>query len=199
MAFSLDEITDDVTNTFKGGKMNKGTLLMIGVVIVILLVLFRQRSTGPAPATIEAETIPDVELAGYPQMNPAELEDTFANYTSVLSGQMNSTLEGYYNDIMEQTTDLLEQNKEYIDDVKEGLEQQMGTDPVTVEKKNSAGWTVGYGIHGEGNPNSNIDLKKDRNALKEEIERTNSVIEYRKAQGLDVSEQNKYLNKIKGY
>jgi hypothetical protein len=203
LGFSLDEITNDLNNGVKGKKMNKGMFLMIGVILIVLYVLFRGRKAAPAP--IEMETIPDVELAGYPQMNPADLEDTFANYSSVIMGQVESRLEDYQGnlsdfqtDIMEVITENQEDQNRYLEDVKSGLEKQMGTDPATVEKKNSAAWTIGYGLHGDGNPQPAVDFSKNRDALKEEIDRTLSVIAYREKQGLDNTAQNRHLNNLRG-
>lgn len=194
--FSLDTITGDVNQSLKKFTPNKGTLLLIGVGLIVLYVLFRQRSPV-AQTDIEPETIPDVELAGYPTMNPADLEDTFGNYQSVILGEVQGTLNDYHSDIMDQINEVREENQSYVDAVREGLEKEIGTDPATVEKKNSASWTIGNGVHGEGNPNSNIDLSKNRQALKEEIDRTLSVIQYRESKGLATNDQEIYLNKIR--
>ena len=154
---------------------------------------------------MNVETIPDVQLAGYPQMNPADLQDTFANYSSVIMGQVGDQLDEFsksQGDFQSGILDVVTKNTEitnrYIDDVKSGLEKQMGTDPQTVDKKNSAAWTIGYGLHGEGNPNAGVDFSKNRDALKEEINRTLSVITYRENQGLDITAQTSHLNNLRG-
>ena len=84
---------------------------------------------------------------------------------------------------MDIITENEDRNREYIDDVKAGIEKQLGTDRQTVEKKNSAAWTIGYGLHGEGKPKCRCRLFKGRSKLKEEIERTQSVISYRESKG----------------
>ena len=204
MGFSLDEITSDLTSSAGGGRkkgFNKSVFVMIGVIVIVLFLLFRRK---PAPASVAPETVPDVQLAGYPQMNPADLQDTFANYSSVIMGQVESRLEDYQGNLATFQTDLMDvvvqsrdENTKYMDDLKAGLEKQLGTDPQTVEKKNSAAWTIGYGLHGEGNPNAGIDFSKDRTKLKEEIDRTMSVIAYREGQGLDNSAQERHLNSLR--
>lgn len=194
MAFSLDELTEDIAGGRKGKGMNKGKLIIVGVILIGVYVLVFKRRTAPP---IEAETIPDIELAGYPQMNPADLNDAFANYSSVVLGEVGSSLDDFQTDIMDIITENNDEQNKYIDDIKAGLEKQLGTDPQTVEKKNSAAWTIGYGLHGEGNPNAGVDFSKDRSKLKEEVDRTLSVISYRESQGLDITAQNTHLSNLR--
>ena len=100
-------------------------------------------------------------------------------------------------DIMDQTASIGESNRDYIDTIRAGMEQQLGIDPATKDKRESASWTIGYGTTGEGNPNAGVDFSKDRAKLKEEIERTQSVINYRESHGLDLSAQNRHLENLR--
>ena len=53
-------------------------------------------------------------------MNPADLNDAFANYSSVVLGEVGSSLEDFQSDIMDIITENEDRNREYIDDVKAG-------------------------------------------------------------------------------
>jgi hypothetical protein len=195
MAFDIEE----VSNSFKGGKgfkLNRGTIIVIGTGVIALFVLFRQKQPQPQ-AQLQQETIPDVQLAGYPTMNQADINDTFANYSSSVLNEVQGTLDDYHTDIMKQLGEAQQNAYDYIGDVQEGLQKQLGTDPATVEKKSSTAWTIGYGLTGEGNPNQGKDFSKDRTALKEEIDRTLSVIQYREGKGLDITAQNAHLNNLR--
>lgn len=194
MGFSIEEVSNNVGKTVSGkGKMNKGTLIILGTGAIAVFVLLRPK---PQPQ-VEPETIPDVELSGYPSMNQADINDTFANYSSSVLNEVQGTLDDYHSDIMKQIGEVSDETFDYINDVQEGLQKQLGTDPATVEKKNSTGWTVGYGLTGEGNPNQGKDFSKDRTALKEEIDRTLNVIKYREEKGLDLTHQNAHLNNLR--
>jgi hypothetical protein len=197
MAFDLEEVSNNVGRTVsgKGGKINKGTLIILGTGAIALFVLLRPKPQNNAQ--LQTETIPDVELTGYPSMNQADINDTFANYSSSVLNEVQATLDDYHTDIMDQIGEVSQETYDYIDDVQTGLQQQLGTDPATREKKSSAGWTVGYGLTGEGNPNEGKDFSKDRTALKEEIDRTLSVIEYRTDKGLDITAQNNWLKSLR--
>jgi hypothetical protein len=196
MGFDLEEVSNNVGKTVSGkGKMNKGTIIILGTGAIALFVLLRPKQQPNAQ--LQQETIPDVELTGYPSMNQADINDTFANYSSSVLNEVQGTLDDYHQDIMEQIGEVSQETYDYIDDVQSGLQQQLGTDPATVEKKNSSAWTVGYGLTGEGNPNQGKDFSKDRTALKEEIDRTLSVISYRESKGLDLTHQNAHLNNLR--
>jgi hypothetical protein len=197
MAFDIEEVSKDVGKSFsgKGFKLNRGTLLIIGTGVIALFVLFRQKQ--PQQAQLQQETIPDVQLAGYPTMNEQDLNSTFASYSSGVLTEVQGTLDDYHNDMMKQIGDIQKNTYDYINDVQDGLQRQLGTDPATVEKKSSTAWTIGYGLTGEGNPNQGKDFSKDRTALKEEIDRTLSVIQYREGKGLDITAQNAHLNNLR--
>lgn len=190
--FSFDALSDNLNDTFKKGKINKGTIFIIAAVVVAVIALFLRKPKGPA--AIEAETIPDVELATYPNV-----QDNFANFSAAIQDQVQSSLGEFYTDIGSQVNKAMDENNKYTEDLINGIEKQLGTDKETLDKKTSAGWTVGYGTTGTGNPNAGKDYRTDRNALKEEIDRTMSVISYRESKGLDNTSQNNWLNKLRTY
>ena len=196
MGFEIQEIGENLSDGVKGMTKNKGGLLLLGVGGVLLFVVFRRK-----PAQGQTDTgSPDLtglEVSGYPTMNPSDLQGQFANYQSQILSDVNSNLSDFMSDIMDQTASIGEQNREYIDDVRAGLEKNLGIDPVTVEKRNTPAWTIGYGTTGEGNPNAGVDFSKDRTKLKEEIERTQSVISYREGKGLDITAQNRHLTNLR--
>ena len=188
--FSFENLSESLNDTFDKKKLNIGSMFIIGIVIIIGFVLFRPKKA--APAAIEAETIPDVELATYPNV-----QDNFANFSAAIQDQVEISLGEFYTDIGTQLNEAIDENNEYTEDLINGIERQLGTDPQTVEKKNSAAWTVGYGLTGEGNPNQGKDFSKDRTALKEEIDRTLSVIQYRESKGLAITDQTAHLNNLR--
>jgi hypothetical protein len=196
MAFEIQEIGENLSEGVKGLTKNKGGLLLLGVGGVLLFVVFR-RKPAPQQTDTGSPDLSGLEVSGYPTMNPSEVEGQFANYQSQILSEVNSNLSDFMSDIMEQTTEIGEQNREYIDDVREGLEKNLGVDPATVEKRNTPAWTVGYGTTGTGNPNEGVDFSKDRAKLKEEIERTQSVINYREGKGLDITAQNRHLTNLR--
>ena len=196
MAFEISEVGENISEGVSKMTKSKGGLLLLGVGGVLLFVVFRRK---PAPTQIESGS-PDLsglEVSGYPTMNPSEVEGQFANYQSQILSEVNSNLSDFMSDIMDQQSEIGEQNREYIDDVKEGLERNLGIDPATRDKRESPAWTVGYGTTGTGNPNEGVDFSKDRAKLKEEIERTISVINYREGQGLDLTAQNRHLTNLR--
>lgn len=194
-ALSFEEIQDDIQETFTRGKFNKTTMLLIGVVLIAVFVLIRKRS--PQVDTTEYQTIPDVEIGGYPTMSQADIQGEFADYSSVLIGQIQSDQESFFNDFTDYVDQSFQESKKYTDEVKKGIEQQLGTSPEQLEKKNSVGWTIGHGTTASSQ-GSGVDFNVDRTALKEEIERTQSVIKYRESKGLDTTKQTSWFNKLKG-
>lgn len=196
MAIQFEEIGENLSEGVQKLTKNKGGLLILGVIVILLIVVFR-RKPAPTQTDTGSPDLSGLEVSGYPTMNPSEMQGQFANYQSQILSEVNSNLSDFMSDIMDQTSNIGEQNREYIDSVREGLEKNLGIDPVTRDKKESPAWTVGYGTTGTGNPNVGVDFSKDRAKLKEEIDRTLSVINYRESQGLDLTAQNRHLENLR--
>jgi hypothetical protein len=209
MALNFETITEDIGENISDLTKNKGGLLLLGAGAVLLFVVFRRPSAPveetSAPVDISYEQTEQSRFAQFQSQVMQQVASNMNAIQSEIAENVNQNLGTYYGDITEQMNDFMEhqseigeESKEYIDTIRQELEKELGVDKENVEKKSSAGWTVGYGLHGE-NPNAGIDFRKDRDALKEEIERTQSVINYRKENKLNTEKQVEHLQALQGY
>lgn len=209
MAVNFETITEDIGESIGDLTKNKGGLMLLGVGAVLLFVVFRRQPVATnetaVPVDIAYENTEQSRFANFQSQIIGQMNSEINAIQSQLVSEVNENLGNFYgdvteqmNDFMEQQSDIGESSKEYIDKIREELEKDLGVDKATIDKKTSAGWTVGYGLHGD-NPNAGVDFKTDRQALKEEIERTQSVINYRKTNQLNTEKQVEHLKALQGY
>ncbi|PED82320.1 hypothetical protein CON65_12615 [Bacillus pseudomycoides] len=95
---------------------------------------------------------------------------------------------GYYIPDDSATRDMLQQQKDWVRDSLDQMKDNLGVG--SIHNDRGPTWTIGKGTSGGENYGDQQNrFKNDRGALAEEIKRTQSVIDYRRNNGLDTSAQ----------
>lgn len=194
-------------------KLNKNTLMLLGGgLVIVLLLVTRNRNSGEAYVMKEPT-------------NSADTEAQIQNVQSILSGQLDQSMNTLYAQLQSEKLADLAELQTAIGNTTKTLEEQLANsianqqngwssqlesitskyeelsgklEEAQPKKNTSAAWTIGLGTQGKSIYTME-EIKTNRDALKSELERAQSVIEYRQSQGLDTTAQKKYLETLSQY
>lgn len=192
-------------------KKNKKMLFMAGGVGVVVLLVLLQKSKSGGSGNVDTlqNTIP---------ISDSQRLD---NFQSIMTGETNAQITGAMKEAQDGWSDMFKdfsdkmtnQMKEMDDRNKELAKQQQDwvKDSFTNMKDNlgiggikhddDPLWTVGSGgnASSSGAYESGLDqYRNDRGKLKQEIERTKSVMEYRKNNGMSTADQEAHMKRLEG-
>ncbi|TSI12477.1 hypothetical protein FOT98_18310 [Bacillus sp. HY001] len=191
-------------------KANKKMLFLAGGAGLVVLIVLMQKSRQPQSVETLQNSIP---------ISDSQRMD---NFQSIVTGQMDAMINGAVKDLnsewgdkfKEVTTGITDALKQRDADMKDYNRQQQDwmRDSISSLKDSLGGgvisaiknaddplWTIGSGGKAESNKTYEEGLevfRKDRGLLKTEMERTNSVIEYRKNNGLQTADQEAHLKRL---
>ncbi|QWG70197.1 hypothetical protein EXW32_27805 (plasmid) [Bacillus mycoides] len=182
-------------------KKNNKMLFIVGGVVVVVLLVFMQRSKGGSSGNVDTlqNTIP---------ISDSQRLD---NFQSIVSGETSAQINGMMKDAQDgwsgmfkdfsekmtnQMKEMDDRNKEYskqqqdwVKDSFTNIKDSLGVG--AIRNDDNATFTIGNGTTGAAKTYDQQlnDFRNDRQKLAEEIKRTQSVITFRKNNGLDVSAQ----------
>lgn len=193
-------------------KKNKKMMFLAGGVGVVVLLLLMQRSKGGSSSG-NVDTL----------QNTIPISDSqrLDNFQSIMTGETSAQINGAMKDAQDGWSDMFKdfsdkmtnQMKEMDDRNKELAKQQQEwvKDSFTNMKDNlgiggikhddDPLWTIGAGSNANSAKSYDQGLdafRQDRGKLKTEIERTKSVMEYRKNNGLSTADQEAHMKRLEG-
>lgn len=199
-------------------KNNKKMMFIAGGVGVVVLILLMQKSRQPQTAETLQNSIPISDpqrMDNFQSIVSGQMESMVTGAMKELSTDWTARfkeMETKWSDQLKDTTgsiadglrsrdEALEQvtknQQEWMKDSLDSLKDALGAGGLKHEKDPL--WTVGSGGNAKSSSSyeSGLDAyKNDRGKLKQEIERTKSVMEYRKNNGMSTADQEAHMKRL---